>query len=452
MNKQHIGFALIIVLTLSVLLHLVGWQFAFDLHSLLFIVSRAITVSIVCIWAYYKNSLTTWILVSMLLGLIIGYDLPMIAIHGKVISKIFLRLVKTIVAPLLFGTLVVAIAGQSNMKQVGRLGWKSMLYFEIVTTLALFVGLVAINISQAGVGLNVPFTKDAHELPTAEPKTWEQIILHIFPENIAKSVAEGEILQVVIFSILFGMALNQINNQAHKTFFINFAESLSEIMFKFTNNVMKLAPLAVGAAMAYSVSHMGLQVLIPLSKLLLTLYAALLGFILLVLMPIALYFRINIIEFAKKLADPLSIAFATTSSEAALPKAMKCLEEMGISKKIIAFVMPMGYSFNLDGTTLYLALASVFVAQASGIQLTWEQQLLMVFTLMITSKGVAGVPRASLVILMGTLHSFNLPVEPVFIILGIDELMDMGRTTINVFGNCLATAVIAKTEENKLLI
>jgi len=394
--------------------------------------------------SYKVNSLTRWILVSMVIGTEFGYDFPGISQELKVVSKIFLRLIKTIIAPLIFATLVVGIAGHSNIKQVGRMGWKSLLYFEIVTTIALFIGLFAINISGAGKGIVLPAHVDTEILPVKK-QTFSDIILHIFPENIAKSVAEGEVLQIVIFSILFGIGLAMVDEK-HRNPMLSFAESLSETMFKFTGIIMYFAPFAVGAAIAYTVGHMGLGVLLNLFKLLATLYVALIVFLLGVLLPIALSFRIPLKKFVQAIADPVALAFATTSSESALPKAMKAMESIGVPRKIVSFVMPMGYSFNLDGTTLYLSLASVFVAQAAGIALSWEQQLLMVFTLMVTSKGVAGVPRASLVILLGTAASFGLPVEPIFIILGIDELMDMARTSVNVVGNCLATAVIARWE------
>jgi proton glutamate symport protein len=434
---------LILVIVCLLLQTLPAFDFIAAQHPLLLIV-RWITVILLFIYAYRSKSLTSWILVAMVAGVALGFDFPAIAVHMKVFSQIFLRLIKTIIAPLIFATLVVGIAGHSNMKQLGRMGWKSMLYFEVVTIIALFIGVAAINISKAGVGLNMVYEKVV-DLPMTKARGLTEIILHIFPENIAKSIVEGEVLQVVIFSVIFGLALAMVPEK-HKTPFMSFAESLAEVMFKFTNIVMYLAPLGVAAAMAFTVGHMGIGVLVNLLKLLATLYVALIVFILAVLVPIALAFKISIVKFAKAIAEPVSIAFATTSSEAALPKAMTVMEKFGVPRKIVAFVMPMGYSFNLDGTTLYLSLASVFVAQAAGIDMTWEAQLMMVFTLMITSKGVAGVPRASLVILMGTAASFGLPVEPIFIIIGIDELMDMARTSVNVIGNCLATAVIAKWE------
>jgi proton glutamate symport protein len=282
-------------------------------------------------------------------------------------------------------------------------------------------------------------------LPEVQKQTWEQVILHAFPENIAKSIAEGQVLQIVVFSILFGIAVAMVNEK-YRSPMVRFAESLSEVMFKFTNMIMYFAPLAVFAAIAYSVGHMGIGILVNLGQLLATLYAALLVFLLFVLLPIMLFLKIPLRGFIKAVTEPATLAFATTSSEAALPIAMENMERFGVPRKIVAFVIPTGYSFNLDGTTLYLAMASIFVAQIAGINLPFETQLIMMVTLMLTSKGVAGVPRASLVILLGTATNFGLPVWPIFIILGIDELMDMARTAVNVIGNCLATVVIAKWE------
>jgi proton glutamate symport protein len=381
----------------------------------------------------------------MLLGAEFGHDLPSVAVHLQVISKIFLNLIKTIIAPLLFATLVVGIAGHSNLKQIGRMGWKSLLYFEVVSTIALFIGLAAINIGKAGVGVILPAAAPGTVITEVKAQTTEDIILHAFPENIAKSVFEGQVLQIVIFSIIFGIAVAMLKEK-HRSPMLRFTEGLSETMFKFTNLVMYLAPLAVFAAIAYTVGHMGLGILVNLFKLLATLYVALIVFLLGVLLPIALILKIPVRNFIRAVSEPASIAFATTSSESALPRAMEAMEKFGVPRKIVAFVMPTGYSFNLDGTTLYLSLATIFVAQVSGINLPFEKQLVIVLTLMLTSKGVAGVPRASLVILLGTAASFGLPVMPIFIILGIDELMDMARTSVNVIGNCLATVVVARWE------
>jgi Na+/H+-dicarboxylate symporter len=406
---------------------------------------RWLAIAVLAAYAAARRSLTTWILASMVIGGEIGHDFPAFAINLRVLSLVFLRLIKTIIAPLLFGTLVVGIAGHTDLKKVGRMGVKALVYFEVVTTLALFIGLAAINLSKAGVGVHLPPAAHKEDLAAAPKQTATDIILHIFPENIAKSVADGQVLQIVVFSILFGIALGLLAEERRRPM-LAFAESLSETMFKFTNIVMFFAPVGVGAAIAYTVGHMGLGVLYNLFQLLATLYVALLAFLLLVLLPVALLARVPIRRFARAIAEPVSIAFATTSSEAALPRAMEAMEALGVPRQIVAFVIPTGYSFNLDGTTLYLSLASIFVAQAAGIEMSLGAQLLMVFTLMLTSKGVAGVPRASLVILLGTAASFNLPIEPIFIILGIDELMDMARTSVNVIGNCLATAVIARWE------
>jgi proton glutamate symport protein len=311
--------------------------------------------------------------------------------------------------------------------------------------LALFIGLGAINFTQAGVGVPQPSAGAAAAAVAAQPQKWTDIVLHIFPENLAKSVAEGQILQIVVFSVIFGIALAQIGEEKRRPM-LAFCESLSELMFKFTNIVMLSAPIGVAGAMAYTVGTMGFGVMSNLVKLLLTLYAALIVFVLGVLLPIALIARLPLKRLVRAVAQPFSIAFATASSEAALPRALENMEAFGVPKQIVAFVLPTGYSFNMDGSTLYLSLASIFVAQAAGIHLSFGQQLIMVFTLMVTSKGVAGVPRAVLVILLGTLDSFHLPVWPVLVILGIDQFMDMARTATNVLGNCLASAVVARWE------
>ena len=392
-----------------------------------------------------KSSLTYWIFFAMLLGGEIGLDRPHFAEHLRVFSDIFLRLVKVIVAPLIFGTLVTGIAGHGNLRGVGRIGIKSLVYFEVVTTLALFIGLAAINISRAGEGLAISATPEVVTAQNAAPMHWDDFLLHVFPENLAKSVAENQILQVAVFAVIFGIALARIS-EAKRAPMLKFCESLTETMFSFTNIVMYYAPVGVGAAMAYTVAHVGIGVLLPLGKLLLTGYAALAAFLLFVLLPIAWAAKLPLGRFVQAVAEPATIAFATSTSEAALPRAMESMEAFGVPRRIVAFVVPAGYSFNLDGSSLYLALASVFVAQAAGIHMPFGEQLFMVFTLMLTSKGVAGVPRAVLVVLLATVGMFHLPTEPIFVILGIDALMDMARTAVNVIGNCLASAVIARWE------
>lgn len=393
---------------------------------------------------YKRKSLTVWILFALVLGAELGFDLPQFAEWYNVMSKIFIRLIKTIIAPLLFGTLVVGIAGHADMKQVGRMGLKALIYFEVVTTIALLIGLVAINISQAGVG--IPQLDLGGELPEVrKPMTGPEIVLHTFPENFIRSIAEGEILQIVVFCLIFAFAMMKVPYDRRRPFLV-FAESLSEIMFKFTSLVMYTAPFGVGGAIAYTVAKMGLGVFSNLAMLLVTLYVALAAFILLVLLPVALLFKVPLRRFWKYASEPVTIAFATTSSEAALPKALENMEKYGVSRKVVSFVLPTGLSFNLDGSTLYLSLAAIFVAQAANIDLSIGEQIAILVTLMLTTKGIAGVSRASLVILLGTAASFGLPEWPIAAILGIDALMDMGRTATNTLGNCLATAIVGGWE------
>ena len=483
-----------------------------------------------------KISLTWKIMIGLVLGIFLGWltreldvqdvetgihkvlgiETATILAFFRSLSTLFLNLIKSIIAPLIFATLVIGISGTGDIKQVGRIGAKSLLYFEIVTTLALVIGLAAVNITQPGRGVSLAgiakgedkavlaqkaqtlskeateASKRAEELraqaatnpdaitaanaqsaiasqkaaesadaaargltapePPAKPQSFGEIIAHLSPTSIIKAMAEGDVLQIVIFSVLFALAVTAIGKKKSEAV-VKWCESLADIMFRFTEFVMKFAPVGVGAAMAYTIAHndQGLGVLKNLGALVLTLYGALIVFSLVVLLPIALTFKVPIRDFINAVKTPASIAFATTSSESALPKAMENMVRMGVPRRIVGFVLPTGYSFNLDGTTLYLALAAIFVAQAAGHPIAdfathWEQQILMLLTLMLTSKGVAGVPRASLVILLGTLASFGLPVEGVLLILGVDELMDMARTAINVIGNCLATVVIAKWE------
>ncbi len=415
------------------------------------------------LYALYKKHLTTWILVSIVMGIIIGRDFPGVALSLQPLSQGFIKLVKTIVGPILFATLVYGIAGHSDLKQVGRMAWKSLLYFYTATTLALFIGLAAINISKAGVGIDASKIPH-HDLPTqntvkeADMKALENIpeanhwifkttsfFRDIFPENIIKSIYENQVLQIVVFAVIFGIGLAKLPENKKRPL-VDLMDSLAETMFKYTHIIMYFAPIGVGAAMAYTVGHMGIDILKYLFLLLLTLYCALIAFILLVLLPVALYIKIPIRKFFDAIKEPVSIAFATTSSDAALPVVMQNMERFGVPRKIVSFVVPTGYSFNLDGTTLYLSLASIFVAQAAGMHLSFGHQLLICLTLMITSKGVAAIPRASLIILIATADQFGLPLFIIAAILGIDELMDMGRTSVNVIGNCLASCVIAKWE------
>jgi proton glutamate symport protein len=389
-----------------------------------------------------KISLTAWILIGLVAGVAFGALFPKPGLALAVLGSVFLRLIKSIIAPLLFGTLVCGIAGTGNVKTMGRIGGKAILYFEIVTTIALFVGLGVANLVQPGAGVNIRAAAPADIQQTSTSLT--QILEHTFPTSIIDSMARGEVLQIVVFSFIFGTACAAIGEKARPV--VQFCESLSEVMFRYTNYVMLMAPLGVFGAMAATIGEHGLKVLVSLGKLVGTLYAAEAFFVVVVFGAVATLVRIPIRRFIDHAKEPFLIAYSTASSEAALPLALENMERFGVPKHIVAFVLPTGYSFNLDGSTLYLSLAALFIAQAAGAHLSFGTQIVMMLTLMLTSKGVAGVPRASLVILAGTLATFNLPVEGIAVILGVDTLMDMCRTSVNLLGNCLATAVVARWE------
>jgi proton glutamate symport protein len=394
-----------------------------------------------------RLSLTAWIFVGMAAGIALGMAAPDVARQLTPVSAIFLRLIKSIIAPLLFGTLVAGIAGSGSVKAMGRIGLKSIAYFEIVTTIALVLGLSAVNLVRPGDGMKLERTA-AEVAVNAKPPDLAGILEHTFPSSVIDAMAKGEVLQIVVFCFLFGAACAAIGEKARPV--VEFADALAEVMFRYTKYVMYLAPVGVGAAIAVTVGSKGFAVLFGLGKLILTMYVAQAIFVFGVLGAVIAVARIPVKRFYEAAKEPFLIAFSTASSEAALPVAMENMERFGVPKHIVGFVMPTGYSFNLDGTTLYLSLASVFVAQAAGVELTVSQQVIMMLTLMLTSKGVAGVPRAALVILAGTLASFSLPMEGVAVLLGIDAVMDMARTSVNVLGNCLATAVIARWEGHPL--
>ena len=405
------------------------------------------------IGALRKISLTQWIIIATIAGAVVGWldhDVWLTRDVGeslKPLSNIFLRMIKSIVVPLIFGSLVVGIAGHGDdLKKVGRLAFKSIVYFEIVTTVALFVGLAAVNLIRPGEGVSLAVSSEDAKAFQNAPVTLSGVLEHTVPQSFFDAAAKNEVLQVVFFSVLFAAALTQVRGGRSKDSVLGFCEGLSEVMFKFTNIVMKFAPVGIFAAVAGTIGKNGLGVILALGKLVLTLYGALIVFILLALVPVALLARIPIGRFWHWVKEPWLIAFTTASSEAALPLAMENMEKFGVPRRIVSFVMPTGYSFNLDGSTLYLAVASVFVAQAAGIHLGLATQLGMMLTLMLTSKGVAAVPRASLVILSGTLTQFGLPLEGVAVILGVDAFMDMARTSVNLIGNCLASAVMGRWE------
>jgi proton glutamate symport protein len=407
-----------------------------------------------------RLTLTHYIFIGMAVGILLGWVFPDSKrdIHGgwsasdlKLLSDLFVRGIKMIIAPILFATLVMGIAGHGDdLKKVGRLAFRSILYFEVVTTIALLVGLVAVNVVRPGDNPRLTAAIQAAEASggppaLAQPKGFADHVRDIVPTSFIDSLANNNVLQIVFFSILFAVALTQVKGRP-KEALLGFCEGLAETMFKLVGIIMRFVPIGVGAALAVTVAHSGLSVLLPLIKLVATLWAALIVFVLIALLPVALIARVPILAFLKQVREPAVIAFSTTSSDAALPLAMQRMEAFGVPRRIVSFVMPTGYSFNLDGTTLYLALASVFVAQASGVELSLGTQLAMMGTLMLTSKGVAAVPRASLVILSGTLAAFNLPLAAITVILAVDELMDMARTTVNLVGNCLATCVMARWE------
>jgi proton glutamate symport protein len=395
---------------------------------------------------FHKLTLTQWILVSMVGGIVIGVVSPDGARELKPLSDIFLRMIQALIIPLIFATLVLGIAAHGDdMKRVGRLALKSIIYFEIVTTVALIIGLAAVNLTQPGVGIQLDDVPQTGKEPAATMPSFADVLKHIVPASVFEAAARNEVLQVVFWSILFGVALTQVAGRPREAMLV-WLEGLAEVMFKFTGLVMKFAPFGVAAAIAGTVASSGLQVLGNLAVLILTLYAALVVFLLLVLVPIALLTGVPLGKFVRAVKEPALIAFSTASSEAALPKAMLAMQAIGVPRRIVAFVMPTGYSFNLDGTTLYLSVASVFAVQAAGVEMTLGQQVVMLLTLMLTSKGVAGVPRAAAVILAGTIAMLGLPAKAVPVIIAVDQLMDMARTTVNLIGNCLATCVMARWE------
>ncbi|MBI2833704.1 MAG: cation:dicarboxylase symporter family transporter [Acidobacteria bacterium] len=390
--------------------------------------------------------LTTQIFIGLLIGIAIGAIWPSFGVAIKPLADAFLRMIKMIIAPLLFSTLIVGIAGTGDLKSMGRIGLKAIIYFEAATTVALFMGLALVNIFQPGAGLAWDMRGDQSQvtgMAQTQQGPWD-IFLHLFPTSVIDAMAKGDILQLVVFSLFFGIALAAIGRKGQPV--LDVLDSTAQVMFKFTGYVMLFAPIGVMAAIAATVGGKGLWILYTLGKLVLLMYGGLALFVVVVLGGVSYLIRVPFFTFVKAIREPFLIAFTTASSEAALPKALEVMERFGVPKNIVAFVLPTGYSFNLDGTTLYLSLASVFVAQLAGIPLTFRQQLIMMLTLMLTSKGAAGVPRAALVVLTATLTTFGLPLEGAAILLGIDQIMDMGRTGVNVMGNCISTAVVARWE------
>jgi proton glutamate symport protein len=395
--------------------------------------------------SFVKNlSLTAWIFIALIIGVLLGVFSPDLAKHLAPVSNIFLRLIQSIVGPLLFGTLVYGIASAGELKTMGRVALKAMIYFEVATTLALAIGLVLVNLMRPGVGLSLASATSTGVPPVAKPLPLAQIFERAVPSNIFASLANNDILQMVVFFFLFGAACSAVGSKAQPV--VNFAGAVAEVMFRYTKYVMYTAPFGVGAAIAVTIGSKGIGVLFGLGKLAGTLYLALVLFTVLVLALSLLAFRIPLRQFWEAVRQPFLIAFSTASSEAALPLALENMERFGVARHIVGFVLPTGYTFNLTGSALYLSIASIFIAQAAGMHMPLRNQITMMVTLMLTSKGVAGVPRAALVILAATVSSFQLPAEGIALLLGVDALMDMGRTAINVLGNCVATAVVARWE------
>ena len=434
------------LLIAGALLVATGIAVAFTHLPTIGIVLRSIGIAAFLIFAVRRPSLMTWTFLAMLAGVELGIDAPHIAAQVRLPGDLFLRLIRMIVAPLLFATITTGIAGHSELKSVGRVAIKALILFEVVTTLGLLIGVAAMNLSGAGWGVVTPAALESAQPAAAQaPQNWQQIILNLFPNNIAEAVAQNQILQVAIFSILFGAALAMIPEQRRAPL-VNVLQSLAEVMFQLTRFIMYLAPLAAGAAIAYTVGNTGIGTLLPLVKLVATYYVALTAFVLLVLVPTLMLFRVPVAKFVRAVGEPAMLGFATTSSEAALPLAMERMEEFGVPRWIVSFVIPTGYSFNMTGGSVYLSMAAIFVAQAAGMHLSFGRQLAIVLVLMAASKGIAGVPRASLVVLLATASAVHLPTAPILLILGVDTLMDMGRTMMNVVGNCMAAAVIGQTE------
>lgn len=410
---------------------------------------------------------TFWIFVGLGLGVVCGgflpqNEFPQAYAFFKFLSSAFIQLIKGLIVPLLFSTIVVGVAQTGDLKAVGRMGGKALLYFEVVTTLALFIGLFVVNWLRPGDGLPIDLSGQANVELAKQKSGWE-IALHLFPFNLVEHAAKGDILPVVVFATLFGISLTRVRAEYRKPV-LGFFEAVSQVMFKYTDIVMRLTPLGVFGAMAYNVSHMAagkeldgvwregwsavIYLLGKYATLVGSLYLALILLVVMVFVPIMVVTGIRVAKFLRAIREPATTAFSTASSEAALPRLLEDIVAFGVPRRVASFVIPTGYSFNLDGSTLYLVVASVTIAQAAGVEMSLGEQMAMLLTFMLTSKGVAGVPRATLVIIAGTCASFGLPGEAgVAMLLAVDEIMDMARTMVNVIGNGLAAVVIAKWEK-----
>ena len=395
-----------------------------------------------------SKRLTLHIFIALVLGVLFGWLFPQYAVKMQPLGDMFLRMVKMIIAPLIFATLTVGIAGHGDVKSLGKIGLKALIYFEIATTIALILGLFMANVLKPGVGFNIDLSSVSmgavESMKTVQHHSIIQMLVDSVPVSIFEAMADGNLLQIVVFAIFFSLAVCAVGPKARPV--LDFLQSTCDVMFKFTEYVMKFAPIGVFGAISATIGQNGIGILLSYAKLIAITYFSLITFVAVVLVVACKIIKVSFLDMLKAIKDPALLAFTTASSEAALPKAMNQMEKFGVPKSIISFVMPMGYTFNLDGSTLYLTLATLFCAQIAGIHLSIEQQLMIMFTLMLTSKGIAGVPRVSLVILTGTLTSFGLPIVGVAVLLGIDQILDMGRTTLNLIGNCVATMVVAKWE------
>lgn len=395
-----------------------------------------------------KMSLATWIMIGLLAGIAVGAIAPDIGKALKPLGDIFIRMIKMIVVPLIFSCLVMGIAGTGDFKKLGKLGGKSIIWFEFATTLALIVGLVAVNVLQPGAGVDLSSGGNNEAVTkAASSKGLDHVamLVNIVPTNIIDAMGRGDMLQIIFFSCLFAIACASVGREGKQI--IDLARDLAHVMFKVTHYVMYISPIGIFGAIAYTVGTFGIAMLLPLVKLILCLYVAIVVFLLLVLSVGSLLTKTNLFPLIKVLKEPLVLAFSTAASEAALPIAMEKLEKLGLPKRIVSFVLPLGYTFNLDGSTLYSCVAVVFLAQVYDINFPIEMQLLMLLTLMLSTKGIAGVPGASLIVIAGTAAAFGLPVEGIAILLGIDRVLDMARTFCNVTGNCIAAAVVSRWEK-----
>jgi len=393
-----------------------------------------------------QRSLSTYIVLALILGVVVGAVSPDLGLAMKPLGDIFIRMIKMIVVPLIFFSLIMGIAGTGDFSKLGRLGGKAILWFEVATTVALVVGLLVVNLIEPGMGVHIQqgMTDAVQKIADHKPLDHIQMIVNIVPTNIIDAMARADMLQIIFFSCIFAISAAKAGKDGQKV--IDLSRDITHIMFNVTHYVMKVSPIGIFGAIAHTVAMYGLDVLIPLLKLIGTMYLAIGIFLVILVIGAAVVTKVNLIGFMKVIKEPMVLAFTTSASEAALPIAMEKLERIGIPKHIVSFVLPLGYTFNLDGSTLYSAVAVIFLGQVYGVPLPLGLQIVILLTLMISTKGIAGVPGAALIILAGTATAFGIPVEGVAMLLGIDRVLDMARTMCNVTGNCIAGLVVARWE------